>query len=266
MKGIDCATPLTVETAKTIAATGMKFICRYLVPNTPSMAWKRLTKQEAEAITTAGLNIISVFETSANRSTGGAAAGKADGALALKEALEIGQPKGTVIYFAVDYDAQPKDYSVIEQYLGAAASVLVDYNIGVYGSFNVVEEMARRGVVNNFWQTYAWSQGKKSQYVNIYQYKNDQALAGINVDFNESYGNEGWWNTKFKEEILSMFKDIIGHYAAGDIEWLAKEGLVSGYKDNKFYPDKPTTRAESAVFMRRTIEYVLNKVGVSTQK
>jgi len=192
-KGIDCAIPLTASTAKAIAAAGYAFAARYLVPE--RYAWKRLTRGEAEAITAAGMQIVSVFETTANRPAGGGAAGIVDGAEALKEAIAIGQPLGTAIYFAVDYDAQPKDYDAIEAYLRAASSAIPGYRVGVYGSYAVIEEMARRGAAKHFWQTYAWSRGRKSARANIWQHQNGVSLAGATVDLNESYGGEGWWNT-----------------------------------------------------------------------
>lgn len=121
-KGIDCAVPLTAEKAKEMAAAGMRFVCRYLVP--VSMAWKRLTRAEAEAITAAGMKIVSVFQRGANDAAGGAPNGTRDGKAAYQEAKAIGQPAGTAIYFAVDFDAQPKDYDAIEAYLRAAAKEL----------------------------------------------------------------------------------------------------------------------------------------------
>lgn len=196
LKGIDCAIPITQDNAKKLAAAGYKFAARYLVPQ--RLAWKRLNRAEAESLTAAGLQIVSVFETTASRPAGGAAAGKVDGTEAYQEALLIKQPIGTAIYFAVDYDAQPKDYDKIEAYLRAAAEQIKGYTVGVYGSFSVIEEMARRKAAKHFWQTYAWSRGKKSNHANVYQHKNDTKISGINLtlDLNESYGDEGFWNTK----------------------------------------------------------------------
>lgn len=190
--GTDCATPLTLDTAKMLAAAGHQFAARYLVP--PAYAWKRLTREEAEAITKAGMRIVSVYETSANRPAGGAAAGRADGAAAFREAQAIGQPLGSAIYYAVDYDAKPQDYDAIQAYLSAAASQTPGYAAGVYGSFAVVEEMAKRRACAHFWQTYAWSKGKRSNHANLYQHRNNVQAAGIAVDLNESFGNEGWWS------------------------------------------------------------------------
>lgn len=228
--GIDCATPLTATSAKQIAAAGSKFAARYLVP--AQYAWKRLTKSEADAITAAGMQIVSVFETTADRAKGGAAAGQNDGAAALKEAQTIAQTPGSAIYFAVDYDAQTSDYNAIEAYLKAAAAAIPGYESGVYGSYAVIEEMHKRGACKHFWQTYAWSKGKQSSYANIYQYKNGTSVAGVSVDLNHSYGGEGWWNTQ--EGAITMSKDdaekIIRFLSAG---WYAAVDQASKDEFNR---------------------------------
>lgn len=198
IKGIDCAVPLTTDKARAMAAAGMKFVCRYLVP--VQYAWKRLTRKEAEAITATGMQVVSVFQRGNNDAAGGAINGTRDGKAAFQEAMLIGQPAGTAIYFTVDYDAQPKDYGVIEAYLREAAKELPGYAVGVYGSYAVVEEMAKRGACKHFWQTYAWSKGQLSRAANLYQYKNGQTLAGHTVDFNDALGSEGWWNTHPQRE------------------------------------------------------------------
>ncbi|THF78085.1 DUF1906 domain-containing protein [Cohnella fermenti] len=231
--GIDCATPLTATTAKQIAAAGYKFAARYLVP--AQYAWKRLTKTEADAITAAGMQIVSVYETTASRPKGGAAYGKADGAAALAEAQTIAQPKGSAIYFAVDYDAQPADYDAIEAYLRAAAAQIPGYEAGVYGSYAVIEEMHKRGACPHFWQTYAWSKGKVSSYANIYQYQNGTSVAGVSLDLNRSYGGEGWWNTNTNnQEEYEMTKEdaekIIRFLSAG---WYAAVDQASKNEFNR---------------------------------
>ena len=184
-KGIDCATKLTAQTAAAIHGEGYSFAGRYLVPNSGALAWKALTKAEAEAITEAGLRLLTVWETTVERVKGGAAAGAADGALALKCAREIGMPESGIIYFAVDYDAQADEMPTIEAYLRAARENTEEYEIGVYGSYSVIEEMARRGACTGFWQCVAWSYGQKSGYLNVYQEWFGKKVAGVSVDINE---------------------------------------------------------------------------------
>ncbi|AEY64841.1 DUF1906 domain-containing protein [Clostridium sp. BNL1100] len=218
MKGIDYTTQTTVSQAKALKAAGYNFVCRYLVPE--SMAWKRLTKTEAEILTNAGLNIVSVYEASANGALKGAIQGTKDGKAAYSEAKKVGQPAGSTIYFAVDFDAQSVDYPAIYAYLKAAQTQIKGYNIGVYGSCAVCEDMHKRGI-KYCWQTYA-CRGKKSQHANIYQYKNDVNVVDISCDMNESYGNEGFWNLKpvrkemtYNEAFKIILKRLVRHTIIG---------------------------------------------------
>lgn len=48
-------------------------------------------------------------------------------------------------------------------YVQTATKHIHDYRIGVYGSFNVVEDMAFVNACQHFWQAYAWSRGKYSE-------------------------------------------------------------------------------------------------------
>nr|WP_216855206.1 DUF1906 domain-containing protein [Paenibacillus alba] len=190
-KGFDCSTPLTVPTAAAFVNDGYLFVARYLVPS----GFKALTKSEADVISKAGLQIVSVFETTANRALGGRSAGLADGATALQVAKQVGQPVGSCIYFAVDFDAASTQMPTIIAYIQAASEATPAYTTGVYGSYSVMEAVRQAGVCSHYWQTYAWSGGKKSAFIQIYQYLNDVTEHGIGIDHDESYGNEGWWNT-----------------------------------------------------------------------
>ena len=204
VKGIDCASKLTAPAAAAIRAEGYAFAGRYLVPS----GWKALTKSEAEAITGAGLRLLTVWETTADRVKGGAAAGAADGASALKCAHDIGMPAGGIIYFAVDYNAQAGEMATIEAYLRAARANTGEYEIGVYGSYSVVEEMAKRGACKAFWQCVAWSGGKKSAYLNVYQGWFGQKAAGVSVDINEcpDMDRAGIWN--YEEDNMTYYKTL----------------------------------------------------------
>ncbi|MDP4179934.1 MAG: DUF1906 domain-containing protein [Bacillota bacterium] len=213
MNGIDCTNTITENIGKALKDSGYQFVCRYLAP--AKFSWKRLIPSEVDVLTKYGIKIISVFETTADRAKYGASIGSIDGKDAKAEAEIVNQPKGSCIYFAVDYDADSKDYDSIEAYLKAAAIELQGYKIGVYGSFDVIEEMANRKACSNFWQTYAWSKGQLSKYANIYQMKNGVLVAGINCDINVSYGNEGGWNYMPK----LTWKEILQKHSSNAAEW-----------------------------------------------
>lgn len=55
---------------------------------------------------------------------------------------------------------------------------------------------------------------------------------------------------------LEDSNDFDEHWAGKDIRWVIDKGLMQGYPDGSFKPDKPITRAEMAVVIRRIIECV----------
>lgn len=118
------------------------FVARYLARGSGA---KVLTNQEALALTNSGIRIVSVWES--GKPTASAyftkAQGTADGKDAYQLAERIGQPKGTPIYFAVDYDATEGEVNgPITHYFDGVGLGLADaqalssgsYGIGVYGS------------------------------------------------------------------------------------------------------------------------------------
>lgn len=192
MKGIDCSTTITPKVARDLKKNGIEFVIRYILPSS-FKSWKTVSKNELEVLRTEGFHVGFVFERSVDRVKGGASAGVEDGKLAVQALRELGIQSGVVIYFAVDYDAPSSHFGMIESYLrNASAQLGNSYKAGVYGSFSVVEKMLNRKVVSHAWQTSAWSRGKKSSRINIYQESIDKPFCGIKVDFNTSYGNEGF--------------------------------------------------------------------------
>ena len=62
-----------------------------------------------------------------------------------------------------------------------------------------------------------------------------------------------------KEKESGGFTDIKGHFAEDSIKDLASMGIVYGKTKDKFAPDKPITRGEVAVMLRRTIKHITGK-------
>lgn len=56
---------------------------------------------------------------------------------------------------------------------------------------------------------------------------------------------------QYKPEELEIVDDITGHWAEKEIRWCMDKGLMKGYPDGSFQPDKPVTRAELAVILDR---------------
>lgn len=135
LAGMDANVPCA-PFAACIAAAGMKYVFRYY-SNSPS---KNLTKAEAATLSQAGLQLGVVYEDFNNSiDRFSTAIGQRQAAKALSLAAAIGQPAGSAIYFAVDFDASLSDVrGPISDYFQAVSQALavapVRYAIGVYGS------------------------------------------------------------------------------------------------------------------------------------
>lgn len=259
-QGIDCATPLTAKLAAKFKADGQEFVGRYLVPS----GGKALTMVEAEAISGAGMQIISVFETTAGRPLGGYEAGLQDGMTALQVAVAIGQPPGSCIYFAVDFDASTAQMATVIEYIRGASEATPNHTTGVYGSYSVINAVRNVAVCSKYWQTYAWSSGRVADFLNLYQWKNDVVVNGIGVDHNMAYGDEGGWSLEKPVEQAPVKKTEFSDVEAGrwseDVIWVANHhGLMTGYEDGTFRPDQPVTREELADVLNRLLVLINNK-------
>jgi N-acetylmuramoyl-L-alanine amidase len=78
---------------------------------------------------------------------------------------------------------------------------------------------------------------------------------------NVKYATDKNWAKKIAkymvqiEEVLNnMAKDYEGHWAEAAIKKVIADGLMSGYKDGSFKPDRNVTRAELASTLVRLIE------------
>ena len=165
-----------------------------------SSAFKQLlTREVAEALTEAGLYVFAVYEN--GRPTNGgyfdAARGRYDGQVAAEKALAAGQPAGTPVYFAVDYDASQGDLLGIAAYFEALRPALQadGYQAGVYGSGLVCRHLTEAGLVEKTWL----SQSRGFQgyheflpHADILQGPSTH-LFGMDVDTDETNGNAGGW-------------------------------------------------------------------------
>jgi hypothetical protein len=158
-----------------LAAAGYVGALRYLapLPNT-----KVITGDEVASLHANGLAIGFVWESGANRSSQGYAAGKSDAQAANLMADDLGVPDNVVIYFAVDYDADP---SAVEAYFQGARDGS-SRPTGGYGSFRVVEYLLDLSLIVKAWQTVAWSHGKKSNRAHLYQRADGTPPAGCDVN------------------------------------------------------------------------------------
>jgi hypothetical protein len=185
----------TKAIVKKLAHAGVTTICRYY--SAPSAKSKILSKDEAAAISSAGMSIVTVFE-HGDSPTLDKATGASHASLARDQAAAIGQSKGSAIYFALDSELGPSALPGVKAYFAGVKSVVNgDYQIGVYGDGVVCQALlddqtckfawlsASRGFPGSkaFYASKRWSLAQ-DPHVN-------QKLAGIGVDYNEANGAIG---------------------------------------------------------------------------
>lgn len=259
-EGIDTAARLTAAQARILRENGVSFVGRYLVPET---LWKALTAKEAADIRAAGLALMLCWELGGEDLKGGAAKGAEHGSRAKQLAEGLGVPAGVTIYFAVDYNAQPADYPLIEQYMLAAQTALGGrYVAGLYGHERIVEFLAQRGSVKRFWQCVAWS-NMFSSYATVRQYawqgdersKAVQAKIGVAVDLDATETLSGMWmpQTEYADGGDTIIEPQPWYAEA--MAWAAENGLI---KDGR--PNDPVTRAELATVLQRYDKLVDEKI------
>lgn len=106
-----------------------------------------------------GIDLVVVFETTAHRALAGFDAGAADASSAAQRAATVGMPEDRPIYFAVDFDAAPKQQPPIDDYFRGVATELGLAWTGAYAGYWVVSRLFDAGLIRWGWQTYAWSGG-----------------------------------------------------------------------------------------------------------
>jgi hypothetical protein len=118
--GIDLATDAG-QVARSIKDNGIHFVARYY--RKPDSRWPTLSANEAKLISSMGLNLVTVWEShSRHPSYFTYSRGYYDAASAYGQAKTVGQPAGSAIYFAVDFDARGADIIPVDQYFRGVAA------------------------------------------------------------------------------------------------------------------------------------------------
>jgi peptidoglycan hydrolase-like protein with peptidoglycan-binding domain len=142
--------------AASIADTGMKFVVRYYSKYAP----KALNRREALALSQVGLQVATVYQDIHNDIRYFSAdLGHESATRALAQAAAVGQPAGSAIYFAADFDPTDAQLggAVINHFWAIARAFLAaptHYTVGVYGSGLVCGAIRDAGLA-----TYTWLSG-----------------------------------------------------------------------------------------------------------
>lgn len=155
---------------------------------------KNLTASEAQLLSHAGILLVSVWESQGDHvSFFTRQQGVDDATSAYNMAMQVGQPAGTPIYFAVDCDPVQNELNgaIVPYFHGVAAGFSTighgnsAYTAGVYGSGLVCGSLARLGLVTHTWLANAtgWQGSKTYQDWHIRQHlPSDPYKLGFAVD------------------------------------------------------------------------------------
>lgn len=158
-RGIDLPTDASDVTGE-LRGAPISFVARYY--RDPASRWPALSPAEAERLSALGLKIVTVWEWhSGTPAYFTYASGYSDALSASRQAKGVGQPPGSAIYFAVDFNARGSELWQIDQYfrgvnagLAAVGGGLPEYKVGVYGSGAVCAAVREARLAQ-----YAWLSG-----------------------------------------------------------------------------------------------------------
>ena len=186
---IDYPTGFSTSVAARFKKAGVGIVIRYV----GTTKWKSLTRKEADALRTAGVDIATVYETNATWMLAGRAAGVSAAKKARTAMITCGGPRTPFVYFACDTDTQ--QYAAVNACLRGAASVLGADHVGIYGNYSVCASALKSGYATKAWQTEAWSGGKLLPKAALYQTaKPFNGNLGIDYDSNHLRADDvGQW-------------------------------------------------------------------------
>lgn len=195
-------------TPSRLVELGFSFIMRYLIY--PGHGGKGLTREEREAATAQGLAVGVVFEKTDARTLEGFSAGVQDAREAEEGLAAAGLPLDQVVYFAVDFNAQPQHYETIGEYFRGVLSVRPLLCVGAYGGMYVLEYLRINQAASWFWQAGAasWSDYQVYPYAHIRQGVG-ALIDGHAVDYNESFGPEQGLYTEESAVTVKQYEDLV---------------------------------------------------------
>lgn len=146
----DCITTITPARAKALYDAGYRYVGRYLDERPGSTLDKKIKPGELQTIFDNGLKVFPISQY-AGRNLGyfTEEQGRQDATDAHAAAAGHGFGRGTVIYFAVDFDATQSDIdtNVVPYFTGVVAGLAAAgrrYRHGVYGARNVCSQVSER--------------------------------------------------------------------------------------------------------------------------
>ncbi|HKO83929.1 MAG TPA: glycoside hydrolase domain-containing protein [Actinomycetota bacterium] len=162
---------------------------------------KNLSPAERDRLFAQGIACGLVWETSAGRPLAGYAAGQQDAREANRQADALGWPGHIALAYAVDFGPRSDQLPAIRDYFRGCKSI-PGRPVAMYGTYAVVEDLARWEPVHCYWQCAGWSgsgsgsggsmEGRRlSAHACLYQWVGGKRiLPADSTDHNEGTGHD----------------------------------------------------------------------------
>jgi hypothetical protein len=208
-QGIDLPTDAR-DVSMELKGSRLDFVARYY--RDPTSRWPSLSAAEAQMVSEAGMKLVALWEShSHNPAYFSHASGYSDAMTAYRQARAIGQPAGSAIYFAVDFNAREPDIrGSVDQYFrgvtagfAAMASSPPDYRVGVYGSGAVCDYLKQARLAQYAWlsNSTAWTGYGSFTDWNIRQGRGTLSLS-FNHDWNQARDDYGGFQVESQHTSL----------------------------------------------------------------
>lgn len=182
-----------VPSAEAIANAGYLGAIRYVSDRRPGAEWmlgKPMRASEAEALTAAGLSVVSCYQFGKADTAdwhGGLLAGKEHAERGWELHRAAGGPENRPIYASIDANPTPVEFaSMVAPYLLGWQSVIGKENVGVYANSGTIELASKAGLGSWYWQ-HDWGtpEGYVHPAAHLHQYEIDKrSVDGVGIDLN----------------------------------------------------------------------------------
>ena len=205
--GVDTYDPIDNAVANALKNDGYDFVVRYYTSLSEQETGKLLKNTEVSTLHNANLKIVSVYQDyGENISDFSIEKANLHAERAMELAEDLGQPMGSVIYFAVDYSPLSGELNTIAQYFNTIKNKLNGkYRIGVYGTAEVCD-LIKPNVASHSWLSHKIRSDTDSiegtpEYISYdsqlkYDIKQAEQISyhGQDFDYDTAIGNDyGQW-------------------------------------------------------------------------
>jgi hypothetical protein len=201
---VDLSQYCTQRFLDTMKYLGVKTILRYYdIPGSPTLREKIPTTAELALIKKNGFQFCGVFQHNNSKlASFTALRGASDAQVVLGLAAKWGQPKGSGVYFGVDFDPSESEMSHVKEYAKEFSKIIkgAGFRVGAYGSGLTLESLLAAGYIELAWLSMSTGFRHSKEFAASNRWHLQQVLdrdcGGINCDFdyvNPSNPDFGQW-------------------------------------------------------------------------